>query len=430
VNGLGPLTEISLFTGAGGGVWASKLLGHRIVCYVENEPYCQKVIKARIEDGIWDDAPIWDDIQTFDGRDWFGRVDLVSAGFPCQPWSVAGRRRGEEDPRNLWPDTILAIRNIRPTFAFLENVPALLSSGYIGVVLGDLAQAGYDARWIVLGADDVGAPHRRKRIWILAHPSAGGLYRGRASAGREEGRKSDLAHSESAELENSNRSRRHRRTPQRKEAPAGCDGDAPGSGELADPDSPRCGERQGSEPSGPAHDPAESRGEASWWDIDPADLPNTDSGRLAWKGLNAAENKDTSSGKDSSGCDRTAHLSDSDFPAGLRRIWSQRYRRGNSTSRREDQDNVGDPEGRTIGTGLCETEPRRLGRGRSGDSGSFDDHRGSSCARDEDGWPTLPHVGRVAHGVAHRCDRLRALGNGWVPLVAVEAWFLLTEGLL
>lgn len=162
------IKELSLFTGAGGGVYASKLLGHTIVGYVEYNDYCQKIIKQRIDDGIFDNAPIYGDIREFDGTPYCGTVDLVSGGFPCQPFSVAGRKKGKDDSRNMWPETIRVIKQIKPKEAFLENVPGLLSSGYFGTILNDLSEAGYDAKWITLSAGQCGAPHKRERLWILA----------------------------------------------------------------------------------------------------------------------------------------------------------------------------------------------------------------------------------------------------------------------
>lgn len=171
-DGVGPFTELSLFSGAGGGLLATKwLLGWRTVCYVEKEPYCQAVLEARIRDGLLDDAPIWDDVRTFDGRPWRGKVDCVSGGFPCQPFSYAGRMLADMDPRNCWPDTLRIVRQIRPGWVFLENVPGLLSArhGYFGRVLGGLAELGFDARWGVLSAAGSGAPHIRKRLWVVAY---------------------------------------------------------------------------------------------------------------------------------------------------------------------------------------------------------------------------------------------------------------------
>lgn len=170
------MNELSLFSGAGGTALATKwFLGWRTICYVEIHPYAAKVLQARIAEGWLDDAPIWDNVRTFDGKRFRGLVDVISAGFPCQPYSVAGERRADADERNGWPDTIRIIREVRPRYCFLENVPGLLSSTgrggerYFGKILGDLAESGYDARWRVLSAAELGANHIRKRLWIVAH---------------------------------------------------------------------------------------------------------------------------------------------------------------------------------------------------------------------------------------------------------------------
>jgi len=175
------MNELALFAGAGGGLLATKwMLGWRTVCYVENAAYPVEVLKARIRDGLLDDAPIWDDARTFDGRPWRGCVDIVTAGFPCQPFSLAGQQRAERDERNMWPDTIRIVGEVRPRWCLLENVPGLLagSHGYFGTILRELAESGYDARWRVLSAAEVGAPHRRDRLWIAAHASESGRRAG------------------------------------------------------------------------------------------------------------------------------------------------------------------------------------------------------------------------------------------------------------
>jgi DNA (cytosine-5)-methyltransferase 1 len=163
------LNELALFAGGGGGLLGSKLLRWRTVCYVENNDYAIEIIKARIRDGMLDDAPIWDDVRTFDGKPWAGSVDIVTAGFPCQPWSVAGKGLGELDDRNLWPDTIRIIREVRPGWVLLENTPGILSKSYIQQIFKDLAESGYDCRWDCIPAAAVGAPHLRYRIWIVAY---------------------------------------------------------------------------------------------------------------------------------------------------------------------------------------------------------------------------------------------------------------------
>jgi DNA (cytosine-5)-methyltransferase 1 len=182
------VNELSLFTGAGGGVLGTHLLGWRPVGYVEFNDYCQRVLAARIRDGHIPNAPIFGDIRAFLDEGWAavyqGMVDVVTAGFPCQPFSVAGKRRGEDDERNMWPATAEVIRLVRPRWCLLENVPGLLagSHGYFGQVLSELASMGYDARWGVLGARHVGAPHRRDRLWVLAN--AQGTCWNRGSGGK------------------------------------------------------------------------------------------------------------------------------------------------------------------------------------------------------------------------------------------------------
>lgn len=169
----GGMRELSLFTGAGGGLLGTKLLGWEPIGYVEWNKYCQQVIAARVRDGFLPVAPIFTDVREFvqsgAARQYRGFADVVSAGFPCQPFSVAGKQLGADDSRNMWPETADVIRIVQPKSVLLENVPGLISAGYIGTVIGDLADLGYVGKWGVIGASDVGAPHRRKRLWVVAH---------------------------------------------------------------------------------------------------------------------------------------------------------------------------------------------------------------------------------------------------------------------
>jgi DNA (cytosine-5)-methyltransferase 1 len=163
------MNELHLFAGAGGGILGGILLGHTPVCAVEIEPYCRKVLLQRQRDGILPKFPIWDNVTTFDGTPWRGKVDVVCGGFPCQDISSAGGGAGIEGERSgLWSEMARIIGEIRPKFAFMENSPMLTFRG-LGRVLGDLSELGYDARWGVLGAHHVGAPHRRDRIWIVGN---------------------------------------------------------------------------------------------------------------------------------------------------------------------------------------------------------------------------------------------------------------------
>ena len=162
------MNELALFAGAGGGILGGHLLGWRTVCAVEWEPYPASVLCARQNDGLLPPFPIWDNVQTFDGRPWRNIVDVISGGFPCQDISAAGKGAGIDGERpGMWREMARIIHEVRPRFVFVENSPMLTSRG-LGTVLGDLAQMGFDAKWGVLGAADVGAPHQRNRIWIMA----------------------------------------------------------------------------------------------------------------------------------------------------------------------------------------------------------------------------------------------------------------------
>ena len=162
------MNELALFIGGGGGALGSQLIGHRIVCAVENDPYCREVIMRRQEEGHLQAFPIWDDARTFDGKPWRGIVDIVTAGFPCQPFSLAGKRKGIDDERNLWPETYRIIQEVDSRYVMLENVPGIRK--YLPVVIRDLRRAGYTVkRPLIVAAAAVGAGHIRKRVWIFAY---------------------------------------------------------------------------------------------------------------------------------------------------------------------------------------------------------------------------------------------------------------------
>jgi DNA (cytosine-5)-methyltransferase 1 len=301
------LNELALFAGAGGGILGGKLLGWRTVCAVEVNAYCCRRLMQRQNEGHLPPFPIWDDVCTFDGRPWRGVVDVVSGGFPCQDISAAGKGDGIEGARSgLWTEMARIIGEVRPRFAFVENSPILTSRG-LGTVLGDLASLGFDAEWGVLGAADVGAPHQRDRIWVVAHAE-------RAERGQERGACRGLARADGIS--------------QREES-TGWAGS--GGKDVADAASPRC-----------------STGEPC------------EGGQIR---------------------DETR--------------WAQPERRGGE---------VADTNG------MRELQPQRGERKKRG------------WASDGGWWGAEPALGRVAHGVAHRVDRLRAIGNGQVPQCAAEAF--------
>jgi DNA (cytosine-5)-methyltransferase 1 len=306
------MNELALFAGAGGGILGGHLLGWRTVCAVEWNAYAAGVLVARQNDGLLPPFPIWDDVQSFDGRPWRGRVDVVSGGFPCQDISVAGKGAGIDGERSgMWRHMARIVREVGPRFVFVENSPALTFRG-LDRVLGDLASMGYDAEWGVLGADDAGAPHKRERIWIVADSGRRWRPSDQLCAGRNK----------------------------------------PGI----------CGEKLAD--ANGAHVGSNKRRLSVGWQK-----------HEAWN--------------DASRCGKGQKLADTD----------SKRQRGGRVAVVEDADDAYD-------SGAC---------------------AGGSTARRNSWWGSEPDVGRVAHGVAARVDRLRAIGNGQVPAVAALAWQTLTR---
>lgn len=142
--------------------------GLRVVAYCERDPFAATVLLARMADEALESAPIWvGDMRELDAAQFVG-VDAVSAGYPCQPFSCAGKRKGDKDERHLWPEVLRIVRECRPRFVFLENVSAHLRLGF-DRVLCDLAELGFNAEWAVVSAAEAGAPHLRKRLFVLAY---------------------------------------------------------------------------------------------------------------------------------------------------------------------------------------------------------------------------------------------------------------------
>ena len=316
------LNELALFAGAGGGILGGKLRGWRTVCAVEWDAYARDVLVARQNDGCLEAFPIWDDVQTFDGRPWRGRVDVVSGGFPCQDISAAGKGAGIDGERSgMWKHMARIIGEVLPRLVFVENSPMLVGRG-LGTVLADLAAMGYDARWGIVGAHHAGAPHKRDRIWIVAHTDSARLEEHRALL----------------------------------------------SGLSFGSSSPKPGEKRIQEKSNVA---------------DP-------------KGR-----KDH--GRKQGNMDGAPHGGKSSYTAAVACC-----------------ENVGDPlRIRQPGQGQSwyASDPAESIKGEA--DHAFHERIGHI-------WGIESSVGRVAHGVAARVDRLKAIGNGQVPAVAALAWRILT----
>lgn len=183
-DGMDILTNLSLFSGAGGLDLGARLIGgFRTVAYCEYDQRAQATLISGMSEGTFDIAPIWDDVSTFDGKEWRGKVDIISGGFPCQDISTAGKNRGIKDGTRsgLWLHFRRIISEVVPRFVLVENVAGLIVGGGLGIVLGTLDELGYDAVWNSVSAADVGAPHERERVWIVANAKCfGGISRRQA----------------------------------------------------------------------------------------------------------------------------------------------------------------------------------------------------------------------------------------------------------
>ena len=167
------MTHGSLFSGIGGFDLAARWMGWENVFHVERDPFCRQVLAHHFPK-----SQSFDDIKTFDATPFRGRLRVLSGGFPCQPFSAAGKRAGTSDDRYLWPEMFRIIREARPTWVVAENVRGLLSWNdglVLDTVCADLEGEGYEVFPTVLPAASVNAPHRRDRIWIVARNPDGGI---------------------------------------------------------------------------------------------------------------------------------------------------------------------------------------------------------------------------------------------------------------
>jgi DNA (cytosine-5)-methyltransferase 1 len=170
------LRVLDLFSGIGGfsrGLEATG--GFQTVAFCEIDPFCQKILRKH-----WPNIPIFEDVTllTVNILKEIGNIDVICGGFPCQPCSVVGKMRGDCDERWLWPEFYRIVREVRLEWVLIENVPGLLSANsgrLFAGILRDLSVCGYDAEWNIVSAASVGAPHLRKRVFVVAHTSRAGL---------------------------------------------------------------------------------------------------------------------------------------------------------------------------------------------------------------------------------------------------------------
>ena len=170
------ITHVSLCAGYGGiDLGLGRAIPNlRTIAFSEIEAFACANLVAKMEAGLLDAAPIWTNLKTFPWSEFRDRVDILSGGYPCQPFSAAGKRLGTEDPRHLWPFIAAGIVSMRPRVCFFENVEGHISLG-LREVISELEGLGYKVAWGIFSAREVGAPHQRKRVFILAHLRSEGL---------------------------------------------------------------------------------------------------------------------------------------------------------------------------------------------------------------------------------------------------------------
>ena len=173
----------SLFSGIGGFDLAASWVGWENIFQVEKDEFRKRVLAKNFPH-----TKRYGDIHAFDGRNYRGAIDVLSGGFPCQPFSVAGKQRGKSDDRYLWPEMLRVIHEIRPRWAVVENVTGIITLA-LDEVLSDLEAEGYATETFIIPACAINAPHRRDRVWIVAHDACGANWRHNAES--EEGQVSE-----------------------------------------------------------------------------------------------------------------------------------------------------------------------------------------------------------------------------------------------
>jgi len=378
------VNELALFAGAGGGILGGHLLGWRTVCAVEWDAYAVSVLVQRQNDGCLPPFPVWDDVQTFDGRSWRGRVDVISGGFPCQDISAAGKGAGIDGERSgMWGHMARIVGEVQPRFVFVENSPMLVGRG-LARVLGDLAALGYDARWGVVGAHHVAAPHKRDRIWIVGRHA----NRSNERTKREIQKQNTITGGVCKELPNSN-SGFLRNKPRGSSRTKGED-----QAELAN--------------NGSEKFVANSYGSGSRENLKPSEL------RTERAFQSSGDSGETDQAKGGKKPQRTEKVADSggkrlqpteaNYKLGGERLGEQSNCRGGGGGQGAAQSwwNIESDLGRELPDGMA----NRV---------------------DINGTSIQEGISRVGKDIPHRIGRLKCIGNGQVPQCAALAWEVLSK---
>jgi len=400
---------VDLFSGIGGFSYAAEKLvgGFETVAFVEREPYCQKVLRKH-----WHNVPIFSDIRSFDGKE-FRDADIVVGGFPCQPWSVAGKQEGhlDEQDRDLWHEMVRVIEDIRPRWIIGENV-----RGFVNMPMGlkrslfDLESIGYRAAPFIIPACATDAKHRRERCWIVGHTEHDGsstpkvrrsytpnaertsegsqqTFQFEGASGR--GDNEDVAHTESNGLLPGNGELCGGES-------IGLHGDEERNGNEVRSETVGCGGLQGEtrEADDVAHANSDTERRTHGKDVGIGERGRED--------IDSGERNKVRGDTSDSSCDgRKKEKGDVPYTngSGLQGLGGE----PGSISEQEARHSIG-------GNSQEDERDRRLEIG----SGPI-------------WWKPEPRVGRVAHGVSNRTHRIKSLGNSIVPQVAARLFWAIKE---
>jgi len=198
------MKTLHLFAGAGGGLLSDLILGHQPIAAVEWEPYACQVLRERAADGWFPGLRVHEgDVRLFDSSEYAGKISCIHAGFPCQDISVAGNQAGigEDSRSGLYREVLRIADEVRPGYIFLENVAAIVTGAdgaWLRTIIGDLAERGFDAVWCCLAASQIGAAHRRNRWWLLGYPKHAGCSATEIGEGSDSGNDSNATRAKQA----------------------------------------------------------------------------------------------------------------------------------------------------------------------------------------------------------------------------------------
>jgi DNA (cytosine-5)-methyltransferase 1 len=351
------LKHLDLFSGIGGfslGLESAGLV--ETVAFCDFDQYCQKVLKKNFP-GV----PIYGDVKELNHdklkADGIDQIDIITGGYPCQPFSVAGRKKGEEDPRHVWPEMFRLIRELKPTWVIGENVGNHVKLG-LDTVLSNLESEGYSTRTFSISASSIGANHKRERLWILAYSERNGL------ASTENGRSIEEAIRE--EQKGTNNPFDIARASSVPEARS----------DVAN------AKRLGREP----------------WAEEPGKSENEES-----------SNQSDHCGEGCTECQSCLHVADTGKQSESHITDSG----GNGTINELEREEIGITNGESSGENVANANSSRLEE-QWRPITTEEENQATQCGS---WWSVEPDVGRVAHGVPNRVDRLKALGNSIVPQI-------------